>query len=156
MTSKELKIMAGGIIKESEYSKSAKKQLFNFVLNEASEEQLKALILDGKIVKNLAEDAINIINDRFDITLEKANMERVEDIKEFAQFGKKFLCKVMESDCEDKDMLKNIVEFINKEASDYQVLSMIFESSLPEDLTNSEKEPYLYEKLLKIRDKYKK
>jgi len=148
MTQKELKLMAGNTIKESEHSISAKKQLLNFVIDEANDSQLKALILDGKIVNGLEEDAIEIIDRRFYIILEKANQEGIEEVKEFIEAGKDCLCKIMELDCEDMSKFEGIINFIVNEASDYQVLSMLFEEYLPEETSNPEKELHLYEQLM--------
>jgi len=151
MTVKELKLMAGDIIKESSYSNSAKKQLFNFVLNEASEPQLKALILDGKMIQSLQEDAIDIVNKRFDFAMDKANQDRIEEIKEFVEIGKEGLCKIIEKDCTDINKLEGMLDFIVNESSDYQVLSMMIEGNLPEETSNSVKEAYLYEQLMEIK-----
>jgi len=64
---KQLRIIAGQIIVESKLSKSAKLQLLNFIQKEASDTQVKALLLDGKIVK-LDEQSEKIVNDRFKIS----------------------------------------------------------------------------------------
>ena len=64
MTSKELKITAGTFVVESKLSPQAKLQLLQFIQHEASDAQLKALMLDGKVVK-LDEQAEAIVNDRF-------------------------------------------------------------------------------------------
>ena len=64
MKTKNLKITAGYIVTESKLSKPAKLQLLNFIQNEASDEQLMALMLDGKIVK-LDEQAKEIVKERF-------------------------------------------------------------------------------------------
>jgi len=72
MTNKELKIQAGNTVMESDYSISAKKQLLNFIINEASDEQLKVLILDSNI-ERLEEDSIEIVNKRFYNLIELEN-----------------------------------------------------------------------------------
>jgi len=64
MKSSDLKIAAGLYIKESKLSKEAKLQLFNFIQHEASDSQIKALLLDGKVVY-LDEQAEAVVNDRF-------------------------------------------------------------------------------------------
>jgi hypothetical protein len=63
MTKKELQLKAGQIIKESKLGVPAKLQLFNF-LKEANEAQIKAFLLDGKIV-HLDEQAEEIVEERF-------------------------------------------------------------------------------------------
>lgn len=62
---KQLRLMAGKIIVESKLSKAAKHQLLNFIKEEASDAQVKALLMDGKIVQ-LDEQAEAIVNDRFE------------------------------------------------------------------------------------------
>jgi hypothetical protein len=63
MTRKELQLKAGEIVKNSKLSTPAKLQLFNF-LKEASDAQLKAFLLDGKIVQ-LDEQAEEVVKERF-------------------------------------------------------------------------------------------
>lgn len=64
MNSKSLKIFTGLIVVESKLSKAAKLQLLNFIQNEATDYQIMALLLDGKIVV-LDEQAGQVIEDRF-------------------------------------------------------------------------------------------
>jgi len=64
---KHLRIMAAEILVESKLSKSAKLQLLNFIKEEASDAQIKALLLDGKVVQ-LDEQAEQIVNDRFEVS----------------------------------------------------------------------------------------
>jgi hypothetical protein len=63
---KQLRLYAAEIVVESDLSKAAKVQLINFIQNEATDAQVKALILDGRIIK-LDEQAEEIVNDRFDL-----------------------------------------------------------------------------------------
>jgi len=63
---KQLRLCAAQIVFESELSDAAKLQLLNFIQIEATDAQVKALILDGRIV-NLDEQAEEIVNDRFDL-----------------------------------------------------------------------------------------
>ena len=137
MTKKELKKLAGQTVMESEYSDSGKKQLLNFILNEASDAQLKALVLDGNIEK-LDEDAELFVNKRFDIVKEN-------DIKDFMDFVKEELCDMLEEQGHDSEVLEQMKNFVINEASNYQVLSMIFEGVLPEETSNPEKENSLNE-----------
>ena len=62
---KKLRIFAGEVIVESKLSKPARIQLLNFIQNEASKSQVKALLMDGEIV-NLDEQAEEIVNIRFE------------------------------------------------------------------------------------------
>jgi hypothetical protein len=63
---KELRLFAAEAVIVSELSKQAKHQLLNFIQNEATDAQVKALVLDGRIVK-LDEQAEEIVNERFAI-----------------------------------------------------------------------------------------
>lgn len=65
MKSSELKVAAATYVKESKMSNAAKLQLFKFIQHEASDAQIKALLLDGKIVA-LDEQAEEVVNDRFE------------------------------------------------------------------------------------------
>jgi len=62
---KKLRIVAGAIVTESKLSKGAKTQLLNFIKEEATDVQVKALLLDGKIVTKIDEQTEEIINSRF-------------------------------------------------------------------------------------------
>jgi len=62
--SNKLRILAGSIVVESTISKEAKLQMLNFIQNEATDVQIKALLLDGEIV-SLDEQAEEIVNARF-------------------------------------------------------------------------------------------
>jgi carbamoylphosphate synthase large subunit len=63
MTKKDLQMVAGQIVFDSKMSAKAKMQIFNW-LKEADSAQMKAFLLDGKIVE-LDEQAIEVVNDRF-------------------------------------------------------------------------------------------
>ena len=62
---KDLQIVAGNFIMESNLTKVAKHQLLNFIQHEANKEQIMALMLDGEIVK-LDEQSKQIVNERFE------------------------------------------------------------------------------------------
>ena len=64
MDTKELRIMAAYIIVDSDLSKVAKLQMIKFIKNEATDSQVKVLLMDGKIVQ-LDDQAEEIVNDRF-------------------------------------------------------------------------------------------
>ena len=64
---KQLRIIAGQIVVESKISKSAKLKILKFIQTEVTDAQIKALFLDGKIVK-LDEQAEEIVNDRFKVS----------------------------------------------------------------------------------------
>jgi len=131
MTKKDLKLMASDIIIESEYPKSTKKQLLNF-LKEADEVKIKSLILDGKI-EEIAEDAIDIVNKRFDIMFENMTQENIEETQEFLTIGREIICETLESEIDDPKIFEKTINFVINEASDYQILSMLMEDKLPEN-----------------------
>jgi len=62
---KQLRIIAGAIVTESKLSKGAKTQLLNFIQNEATDVQVKALLLDGRIISEVDSQTEEIINARF-------------------------------------------------------------------------------------------
>lgn len=62
---KQLRLLAGSVIVESKLSKPAKQQLLAFIKEDATDAQVKALLMDGKIVK-LDEQAEQIVNERFE------------------------------------------------------------------------------------------
>lgn len=62
---KQIRLMAGQIVVESKLPKEAKRQLLNFIKEEATDAQVKALMMDGKIVQ-LDEQSEEIVNDRFE------------------------------------------------------------------------------------------
>jgi len=64
---KQLRLMAAQIVVESKLSKAAKIQMLNFIKEDASDAQIKALLMDGKIVK-LDEQAEEIVNERFNVS----------------------------------------------------------------------------------------
>jgi len=64
---KDLRILAGEIVVESKLSKPAKLQLLNFIKEQATDSQTKALLLDGDIIK-LDEESEKIINQRFEVS----------------------------------------------------------------------------------------
>jgi hypothetical protein len=61
---KQLKLVAASIVMDSKLGKQSKQQLLNFI-KEASIPQIKAFLMDGKIVK-LDEHAISLVNARFE------------------------------------------------------------------------------------------
>ena len=82
---KQLRLLAGMIVVESKMSKQSKIQLLNFIKEEASDAQVKALLMDGKIVQ-LDEQAEEIVNDRFSLISERmgtkemsAEMKRIKE-----------------------------------------------------------------------------
>lgn len=149
MTNKELKLLAGNIVMESEYSDSAKKQLFNFITNEASEEQIKSLILDGDF-ESLYEDAKEIINKRFDVVVDESLRESIEDTVVFVNIGREVICNVLEAQETDLEKLEQMENYVVNEASNYQILSMLLEEDLPEEAENIEVETSLIEGLNEI------
>jgi len=144
MTSKDLKLLAGGMVLESDYSESAKKQLFNFIAEEASEIQIKSLIIDGKMVK-IAEDAKQIVNERFENLVENGMIEILEDTLTFMGIARETLCEYLETLGHPEEALEEMTNFVLNEATDYQVMSMLMDKGLPEEDQNLEEEYNLYE-----------
>lgn len=68
MTKKELKLLAGSCIIESNLSISKKKELLNYTLTESNKINIKSIILDNKIIENIDIDSNTkeIINLRFE------------------------------------------------------------------------------------------
>ena len=62
-----LKLICTDIVMESTLTSLSKIQLLKYIRYEANEVQLKAFLLDGKIVK-LDEQAMEIVNERFEIS----------------------------------------------------------------------------------------
>ena len=61
---KQLRLLAAAIVVESKLPKQAKIQMLNFIKEDATDAQIKALLMDGEIVK-LDEQSEKIVNDRF-------------------------------------------------------------------------------------------
>jgi len=61
---RQLRLVAADIVVSSEMTKAAKLQMLNFIKEDASDAQVKALLMDGKIVQ-LDEQAEEIVNERF-------------------------------------------------------------------------------------------
>lgn len=61
-----IRIFAGLIVTESKLSKESKLQLLNFIQHEATDTQVKALLLDGKILTNIDEQTKDILDKRFE------------------------------------------------------------------------------------------
>jgi len=72
----QLRVTAAYIVKESDLTKAAKLQLMNFLENEATDAQVMALILDGK-VQILDEMAEEIVYDRFDAALLEGKVKEI-------------------------------------------------------------------------------
>lgn len=146
MTSKDIKLLAGNIVLESEYSDSAKKQLLNFIANEATDHQIKTLILDGNI-ETIAEDAKAIVDKRFDNISDKVIIEGIEDTAIFLGIGRETICKYLNTQNQDKNQLKEMKNFVLNEASDYQIMSVLIDDILPDETSNPIAETVLFEGL---------
>jgi len=71
---KQLRILCGAVVAESKLSKEAKLQLLNFIQKEATDIQIKALLLDGKILTRIDEHTEEIISDRFEVFKENHSL----------------------------------------------------------------------------------
>jgi len=63
-TNKWLRLISASIVVESKVSKTGKLKLLNFIKEQASDSQIKALLLDGRIVA-LDKQSEEIVNSRF-------------------------------------------------------------------------------------------
>ena len=64
----QLRIFAGAAVTKSELPKAAKLQLLNFIESEATDAQIKVLIMDGEITY-LDEFAEQIVHDRWEVKM---------------------------------------------------------------------------------------
>jgi len=71
---KQLRILCGAIVTESKLSKESKLQLLKFIQKEATDTQIKALLLDGKILTRIDEHTEEIISDRFEVFKENHSL----------------------------------------------------------------------------------
>ncbi|MBR9682663.1 MAG: hypothetical protein GOV02_03220, partial [Candidatus Aenigmarchaeota archaeon] len=76
---KKLFIHAGELVVESKLSGQSKLQLINWIKKEATEAQIKAFLLDGKITA-LDEQAEEVVNDRFKGSNVQQMLEFVEPV----------------------------------------------------------------------------
>ncbi len=76
---KKLRIFAGQIVMESKMSTPTKLQLLPWLQSEATDSQVKAFLLDGKIVQ-LDDQAEEVVNDRFESS-------QINEIRVKAGFG---------------------------------------------------------------------
>ena len=60
----ELKLFAAESVRDSKMTKAAKIQLMNFIEHDATDAQIKALIMDGKVTQ-LDELAEQVVQDRW-------------------------------------------------------------------------------------------
>jgi len=63
---KHFRMVAGTIVTNSKLNKESKLQLLNFIQNEATDVQIKALLLDGEILSDIDEQTEELINKRFE------------------------------------------------------------------------------------------
>jgi hypothetical protein len=80
-TLSELKLLNAAVIYQSKLPKEAKIQLLNFIKNEATEIQLKVLLLDGKIISKIDEVTEQVINDRFKANKKISKIQKRYKIK---------------------------------------------------------------------------
>ena len=83
MDKKTLQIIAGQIVVESKLDKFSKLKILNFIQNEASTVQIKAILLDGKIV-HIPKNREKEINDRFEVN---EQIGRIKQAVSSAQSG---------------------------------------------------------------------
>jgi len=64
---KQLRLTAAEVVVNSKLSKAAKFQMLNFIKEQATDAQVKSLLMDGKIV-HLDKQAEEIVNERFKVS----------------------------------------------------------------------------------------
>jgi len=64
---KQLRLTAAAIVTESKLSRGAKLQLLKFIQKEATDIQIKALLLDGEILPKIDKQTKEIIESRFKV-----------------------------------------------------------------------------------------
>ena len=104
----QLRIVAGAIITESKLPKVAKIQLLNFIEQEATTAQVKALLMDGEIVY-LDEISEQIVHDRWDVAVDEGALSNVA--KKVAYQARK--AKVLAKRVVFNEKDENIKHFIN-------------------------------------------
>jgi len=77
---KKLKVAAAFAVTKSKMTNEAKLQLLKFIRKEATEAQIKALLLDGAIV-TLDEQAEEIVNSRFSASKEISRFLKLASIR---------------------------------------------------------------------------
>jgi len=77
---KKLKVATAFAVTKSKMSSEAKLQLLKFIHSEATEAQLKALLLDGEIVA-LDEQSEEIVNSRFSVSKEISRFLKLASIR---------------------------------------------------------------------------
>jgi len=137
----DLKQLTGEVIFESDISSESKKQLLQFILKEADETQLKSLVLDQKIVKNLDEQTQEIVDERFDNLIESINRDILEENFAFLISARQVLCDQIQ----ESEGIEEAINFIMNEASDYQVISMLTEGILPETYDKKEEDRLFFQ-----------
>ena len=67
MRTKILRLVAGAIITDNKnMSKNAKHQMLEFIQHEATDTQIKGLLLDGKVISNIDKQTEKVLNMRFE------------------------------------------------------------------------------------------
>ena len=84
MDTKILRLAAGAVITDNtKMSKQAKHQMLEFIQHEASNTQLKGLLLDGKVPMHFDKDAANILNMRFENSALGKKLDIQEDALDY-------------------------------------------------------------------------
>ena len=81
-----LKLFAGQIITKSKLTKESKLQLLKFIQYEATDSQIKAFLMDGKITK-LNEEAEDIVNERFEVHETKQLVNEIDPVTGMVMAG---------------------------------------------------------------------
>jgi len=138
----ELKTLAGKTIVESSLSPFSKKQMLKFVLKEADESQVKALVLDKEITTSLNGQDKRIINERFDSYINKLTDNIITESINFSLSCREILeASLLDGTPEEIQEMK---KFVLNEATDLQILDMIINEKFELTSYSKEDEEKLY------------
>jgi hypothetical protein len=154
--SSKLKLVAADIVFKSNLSKPAKLQMLNFIKEDASVTQIKALLMDGDIVTvdHLSESIIdarfkkyeNFYNHKGEmLSIFMRESQDMTDSILFLLSARTAIHNIVESDKtitnEEKD---EMADFIFNEASDYQIMHLLVYNEMPAYKYDSIAEEQLY------------
>ncbi len=130
-----LKLLSTKIISESDYPYYIKSKMIDFIQNNATESQLKSIIMDRSITSISNDD--KKINEQFNNYINEINNQFIQNTIDFINIARETIYNYIEETKEyDLIELKQMREFIFNESSSYQILSIVFDNNLPLDKDN--------------------
>ncbi len=136
MTNKQLKLLCGEIIKESNLSHKSKQLLYEYVLMEKNDINLKSFLLNGNIKKLNENEKINI-NNKFNNLIESINNITLEDSFIFLNCAKEAIINsIIESHKLKDEELESTIYYIMNECNDYQIMYMLLNNKFPKKNEN--------------------